>query len=125
MSGLHLVHDVQDIQLVDRTKQKVGRVDALVLQLEDDEPLRVAAILVGGSPRAQRIGRWMEKFWTAWRRIRHVEAKVSRIPFAAVRCIGESIEVDVEEEALPSEYRERWLKEHIVCRIPGAEGDKK
>jgi hypothetical protein len=125
MSGLHLVHDVQDIQLLDRKKQKVGRVDALVLELEDGKPLRVAAILIGGSPRAQRVGRWMERLWAGWRRIRHVEAKVSRIPFAAVRRIGESIEVDVEDEALPSEYRERWLKEHIVCHIPGAEGDKK
>jgi hypothetical protein len=125
MSGVHLVHDVQDIQLVDRKKQKVGRVDVLVLELEDDKPLRVAAILVGGRPRAQRIGRWMEKLWARWRRIRHIEAKVSRIPFAAVRRIGASIEVEVEAEALPSEFRERWLKEHIVCRIPGAKGDTK
>jgi hypothetical protein len=125
MSGLHLVHDVQDVQLLDRTKQKVGRVDVLVLEHEDGRPLRVAAILVGGSPRAQRVGRWMESLWAGWRRLRHVEAKVSRIPFSAVRRIGESIEVEMEEEALPSQFRERWLMEHIVCRIPGAEGDKK
>jgi sporulation protein YlmC with PRC-barrel domain len=125
MSGLHLVHDVQDVQLVDRTKQKVGRVDVLVLKLEDDKPLRVATILVGGSPRAQRIGPWMERWWAGWRRLRHVEAKISRIPFSAVRRIGDSIEVEVDEEALPSQYREHWLMEHIVCRLPGAEGDKK
>jgi hypothetical protein len=125
MRGLHLVHDVLDIQLLDRRKQKIGRVDALVLEFETDKPLRVATILVGGSPRSQRIGRWMASLADAWRRMRHVEAKVSRIPFTAVRCIGNSIEVDVDEETLPSEYRERWLKEHIVCRIPGAEGDRK
>jgi hypothetical protein len=125
MHGLHLVHDVLDVQLLDRTKQKIGRVDVLVLELEDGKPLRVATILVGGSPRAHRIGQWMVKLTESWRRIWHVEAKVSRIPFAAVRRICECIEVDVEEEILPSEYRERWLKEHIVCRIPGAEGDRK
>jgi hypothetical protein len=125
MGGLHLVHDVQDIQLLDRAKQKIGRVDALVLELQDDKPLRVATILVGGSPRAQRIGQWMVKLSESWRRMRHVEPKISRIPFSAVRRIAESIEVDVDEDTLPSEYRERWLKEQIVCRIPGAEGDKK
>ena len=125
MRGLHLVHDVLDIQLVDRTKRKIGRVDGLVLELEHGKPLRVATILVGGSARAQRIGRWMLRLTEAWRRMRNLEPTVSRIPFAAVRRIAESIEVDVDEETLPSERRERWLREHIVSHIPGAEGDRK
>ena len=125
MRGLHLVHDVLDVQLRDRTGQKIGRVDAVVLELEDGKPLRVATILVGGSVRAQRIGTWMAALTDSWRRMRSVDAKVSRIPFALVRRVAESIDVDVAEETLPSEYRERWLRTNIVCRIPGAEGDRK
>lgn len=125
MRGIHLVHDIQDIQLLDHRKQRIGRVDALILELEEGKPLRVAMILVGGSSRAARIGRWALRLTEAWRRMRHVEERVSRIPFSAVRCIADSIEVDVDEETLPSEYRERWLKQHIVCRVPGAEGEKK
>ena len=107
MSALHLVHDVQDIQLLDRLKHKIGRVDALVLELEDDKPLRVATILVGGSSRAHRVGQWIVKLAERWRRMRQVEPNTSRIPFSAVRRIAECIEVDVDEDTLPSESRER------------------
>jgi len=55
----------------------------------------------------------------------HREEHVSRIPFDKVRRIGDTIELDVEERSLDSEHLERWLKEHVVCRIPGAGGERK
>jgi hypothetical protein len=47
---------------------------------------------------------------------------VSRIPFTAVQSIGRTIQLDVLRDDLPSEGVERWLAEHVVCRIPGSEG---
>src|SRR4051812_1588433 len=126
MHGIHLVHDVLDAQLVDCKLEKIGRVDALVLELRDGEPPRVATILVGGAVRAERAGAWMTAIHRAIRAVFRVEAEgVSRIPFAAVRCVADTIQVELEKETTPSEHLERWLAKHIVCRIPGAGGEKK
>jgi hypothetical protein len=126
MGAVHLAHDVLDAQLVDHHQEKIGRVDALLLELEDGQPPRVATIVIGGAARAERVGRW----FVAVRRVFRAmfvqrEEHVSRISFDTVRRIGDTIELDVEEKSLESEHLERWLKEHVVCRIPGAEGDRK
>jgi hypothetical protein len=126
MSTLPLIHDVLDLQLVDRRKEKIGRVDALLLELREDGPPRVATIVIGGAARDERIGRWM--IWL--RRATHAmfgqrDNPVSRIPFDAVRCIADTIEVDVDGQTLESGHLERWLAKTIICRIPGAAGERK
>jgi hypothetical protein len=119
MSGVLLVHDIQDAQLLDRRDEKIGRVDALVLELEDGVPPRVATILVGGPVREERIGRWALHLVQLVRRIGRMETDgVSHIPFGAVRRIGDTIDVDVDGSTLESGHLERWLREQVVCRIP-------
>jgi sporulation protein YlmC with PRC-barrel domain len=126
MGALHLAHDVLDAQLVDRVQEKIGRVDGLLLELEEGRPPRVATIVIGGAARAERVGRWFVTLRRAWRRMfGQRQEHVSRIPFDKVRRIGDTIELDVDEKTLESEHLERWLKEHVVCRIPGAGGERK
>jgi len=126
MGAVHLAHDVLDAQLVDRVQEKIGRVDALLLEIEAGRPPRVATIVIGGAARAERVGRWFVAIRRAWRAMfGQREEHVSRIPFDKVRRIGDTIELDVEERSLDSEHLERWLKEHVVCRIPGAGGERK
>lgn len=122
MRGLHLAHDVQDAQLLDRHREKIGRVDGLVLELAEGRPLRVATILVGGAVRDERIGgpiRWVMQLLR--RMMRTPSDGISRIPFSAVREISHVIEVDVDGASLASEHVERWLCENVVRRIPGAD----
>lgn len=126
MKGLHLVHDVQDAQLHDRKHENIGRVDGLVLERREGRPLRVAAILVGGPIRDERIGRWVLGLTRLLRRIARMKAEgVSRIPFSAVREISHCVEVDVDGQMLESEHLERWLCDHVVRRVPGSRGGKK
>ena len=125
MAGLQLVHDVLDAQLLDRRRRKIGRVDSLVLVLEDGRPPRVESILVGGPVRAQRIGSWAVALGRTLRALGRVRRSgVSVIPFDAVRCIGGTIEVEVDGDALEAGHLEAWLAEHVVCRIPGAGADE-
>jgi hypothetical protein len=125
MSGLRLVHDVLDVQLVDRRRRKIGRVDSLVLALDDGRPPRVAAILVGGPVRAGRVGRWAAALERALRALGRVRrGGVSTIPFEAVRCIADTIQVDVDGDDLEAGHLEAWLARHFVCRIPGAGADE-
>lgn len=126
MRRLLLVHDVLDLQLLDRHEHKIGRVDALVLEVHAGQPLRVKSILVGGSVRQERLGRPAVWLAAMLRRITRSRASgVSEISFDKVRRIADVVAVDVEAETLESEHVERWLSEHVVRRIPGGEGERK
>ena len=125
MSGIHLVHDVLDAQLVDRHDNKIGRVDALVLELRDGRPPRVATIVIGGPARAQRVGRWavlVARVMRALFRVR--ELGVDHSPFRAMRCLGDTIELDVNCHELASQHIEDWLADHLICRIPWAQAKR-
>jgi len=120
--GLDLRHDVLDAQLVDRNRENIGRCDTLILELRDGRPPRVATILIGGAVRNERIGRWMTGLAKLFHGGKDPVAGESRIPFAAMRSLGDTIQLDVLRDELPSERVERWLSERVVCRIPGAQG---
>jgi hypothetical protein len=125
MAGLHLVHDVLDAQLIDRERRKVGRVDALMLEVERGRPPRVTAICIGGPERARRVGRWMVQLSRALRAVARLErAGVSRVPFEAVRRISDTIEIDVDARDLASGRLEAWLGRSVIRRIPGAAREK-
>jgi hypothetical protein len=127
MSGVQLVHDVLDVCLTDRNGKKVGRVDALVLTVENGKAPRVSEILIGGPVRAERIGKWMVWLHRALRgMLRAGEGNgVSRVPFSAVCGIAETIDLDVGAATLPSGHLERWLHDHVISRIPGSGGERK
>jgi hypothetical protein len=45
---------------------------------------------------------------------------VSRVSFDAVRCISDTIEIDVDGRDLESQGLEAWLGRHVIGKIPGA-----
>ena len=121
MSGINLVHDLLDSQLVDRRGEKLGRVDGIVLEQRDGEPPRVAQLLVGGVVLAERVGPRTTKLARAVRRLWGGGSPTpTRIPFAVVRRIGTEIDVDIDGRRADALRWERWLREHVICRIPGA-----
>jgi hypothetical protein len=126
MHAIHLSHDVIDSQLVDRHQKKIGRVDQLLLEVEDGHPPRVATIVIGGGARAERIGGWFAALRRGLRALTgRREERESRIAFGAVRRIADTIEVDVDAATLDAGHLERWLADHVVRHIPGGSGDRK
>jgi len=126
--AVRLAYEVLDAQLIDEQENKCGRADEVVLEVRDGEPPRVAAILVGGPARAERVGRWQVWLGRVLRRIGRVsEGGVSRIPFDKVQMIAEAVQVEVKAEELEAMRTELWLRKHVICRIPGADAkqDKK
>ena len=112
--------DLLDRHVVDRDGTSVGKVDDLELHIRDDGPPRVVALLLGPQAQGRRVGgvvgRWMVG----------VGSRLSgrdepyRIPVALVDEFGVSVRLKVAAGELPQAGRlERWLRDHVVDRIPG------
>ena len=119
---MELGRDVLDKLLVDRARRPMGRVDGLVLACLPDEPPRVTAIDCGASTLATRLPRWLE--WAIARLARRFGARDGapyRIGWNRVSRIGHrEIEIDVDASRSGALATERWLRDHVVARIPGA-----
>ena len=116
---MRLVHDVLDKQLLDRHREKMGRVDGIVLGLAEGEPPRVLAIEVGVSTLARRLHPALAAVARAlgrtWRPREHRE---TRIPFDVVHRNGIVIEADIDGLATPALGWELWLRRHVIEHLP-------
>jgi hypothetical protein len=121
---INLVHDVLDKLVVDHQHDPIGRVDSLVLALEDGRPPRVARVEIGSAVLGRRlhprIGRWIRNF--AHRFGVH-NGSPTRIAWSKLKLTGIEIEADVQADRTNALAWEHWLREHIVIRVPG--GGKK
>jgi sporulation protein YlmC with PRC-barrel domain len=119
---LHLVHDVLDKLVLDRDKHRMGRVDSLVLQLEDGAPPRVVYLEMGGVALAHRLGglaRWLGTRLAAVPHEKPARAPY-RIAWDLVRQVGAAnIVVDVDAESSRAMAWERWLAQNVVARLGG------
>lgn len=116
---MELGREILDQQLVNRNDINLGKVDGVVLELRDGRPPRVAAILSGGHLLARRLHPRLES-WARWfsRRWGPGNLEPLRIPWEKVKKIGVDVKVDVgADEGMPWEH---WVRDHILCRIPGA-----
>jgi sporulation protein YlmC with PRC-barrel domain len=118
---MELVRDCLDKQLVDRTGHKMGRVDGLIMELTEGAQPRITFVEVGAVTQAarlnRRLGAWMATLARKWGR---GEGDPYRIPWAQVVPTGNEVTVGVEAEKTPALAWERWLRAHVIGRIPGA-----
>ncbi len=118
------VLELLDRQLVDRDGRLVGKVDDIEFAV-DDEPdalPRVIALLAGLGALANHIGGDTgHALAAAERRLaEHRDREPSRVDIAMVREIGSAIELDADGEELDTNRGERWVRDVIIDKIPGA-----
>lgn len=118
----HLIRDFLDKQVVDRDGEPLGRVDALVLELREGRPPRVAELQLGLVPLARRLGRRAEALAETLHRRWGVRPSARhRIPWERVLDFDvHRIRVDESAEDSPATAWERWLRRHLIERIPGS-----
>lgn len=117
---MDLVRDVLDKQVVDRRRAKMGRVDSIVAELRAGRPPQVVAIEVGPVALARRIGERTAR-WVAWLAGKIGGAQYAvpcRIAWSRIRSIDVDIEVDVNVVDTTLDDWQRWLREHVVERLP-------
>ena len=119
---LDLVRDVLDKQLIDRTGEEMGRVDGVVLHLEEGKPPQVHHFELGFLVLARRIHPITAKIVEAFRRrVRVREEAVQVLPWDVVGEINSKhIKVDIDSYDTPAFVWERWLRDRVVAKLPGS-----
>jgi sporulation protein YlmC with PRC-barrel domain len=110
---------ILDQQLIDRTGVNIGKIEGVVLELRDEQPPRIAAVLTGGHVLAHRlhprIASWVRRLTRKWGPNSH---NPIRIPWSRVKKIGVDVRVDIAaQDVVPWEH---WIRDRIIGRIPGA-----
>lgn len=117
--GLRLL----DHQIVGEGGQLVGNADNLEVR-ESGQRLVVTALVVGpaglGPRMPGRLGRWIVAVWRRLSLAGDPEPMV--LPLSEVQCVGWGVEVSEQgATALASgSGLERWLRRHLIGRMPGA-----
>lgn len=117
---MDLMRDCLDKQLDDRNKRRMGRVDGIIIDIEDGRQPHVAYVEVGVktllnrlSPRfANVVARRLQKFG--------ISTDPYRIAWGKLRVGLNKVEADVEAEKTPALEWELWLRRKVIGRIPGA-----
>ncbi len=109
-----------DRQVVDRDGQLVGKVDDV--ELSDEDPPRVVALLLGPRALGERMGGWLGRLIAGVAtRLHSANGPYrARIPYEHVAGVDTVVQLRTRRELLPEPALEEWLSEHVIGRIPGA-----
>ena len=118
-AGLHLL----DKQLIDREGALCGNVDDLELEETTEGSVFVIGLRSGAGALAARLGarvlgRWLEKMH---RGVDPDHADLTLIPLARVDEIGPHVKLSLDHTEVASWHTERWVADHVIAHIPGAE----
>jgi sporulation protein YlmC with PRC-barrel domain len=112
---------ILDQQVIDSKCELMGKVDGIVLELQDGKPPRVARLVIGGGTAARRVHPRFAAWLVRWRRRWGPQNdQPLEVPWAKVRKIGVDVRVDLEAERTTTLAWEHWIRDHIIGRIPGA-----
>lgn len=117
-AGLRLL----DRQIVDRDGLMAGKVDDLELTFPDEPgaPPFVTTILAGPGALAHRFGGNLGLWIDSVQRRLADDPDPAQISFGVVKRIDNHLELSVSREDLDVMRFERWVREHIISRIPGS-----
>ena len=120
---LHARLDLLDRQLLDRDGNGCGNVDDVELTVDTDGSLWVTGLLTGPGQLVyrlggRRLGRWLE---TADRKVVGPgDEDRCRVPIELAYSVGAAVRVAKPSDELASNDLERWVRDHIIGKIPGA-----
>ena len=117
-AALHLL----DRQIIDHDGRLLAKVDDLELTEDDDGRLLVTALLTGpgalGPRIGGRLGRWTVAIWSRLRP--DADPRPGRIEIRDVASIDSAVRLGPASDP-PPQGLERWLNQHVITLIPGAD----
>jgi sporulation protein YlmC with PRC-barrel domain len=121
-AALHLL----DRQVIDPDGRFVANVDDLEVVEREDGRIEITAVLTGPGALGPRLGgRLGEWVGAVWRRLHPAEdLDTGRIPMSDVVRVDSAVHVGRRRHDLGVDGFERWVRAHVVDRLPGATGDE-
>jgi hypothetical protein len=107
---MELMRDCLDKQLEDSNKRRMGRVDGIILDVEEGRQPHVAYIEVGVKTLMNRLSR----------RLGRLASEPYRIAWGKIKVGLNTVVAEVEAEKTPALEWELWLRKKVIGRIPGA-----
>jgi hypothetical protein len=117
---MDLMRDCLDKQLDDRNKRRMGRVDGIILDIEDGSQPHVAYVEVGVKTLLDRLSPRLADMVAGWLRKLGISTDPYRIAWGKIKVGLNKVEADVEAEKTPALEWELWLRKKVIGRIPGA-----
>jgi sporulation protein YlmC with PRC-barrel domain len=121
---IHAGLGLLDRQLVDRNGRLCGKVDDVELSEPDDlGNVYVDAIVCGPGALLTRtghrgLGPWLRRM--SRRAFPADGGDAGRVPLSRVADIGDHITLAKDSEEVATYASERWVRDHIICHIPGS-----
>ncbi|MEV6909299.1 hypothetical protein [Amycolatopsis sp. NPDC051071] len=116
-----------DRQIIDPAGQKMGKVDDVEFDVDEHGRTTITALLIGQQPLGERIGgrlgQWISAL--AHRMRSDSDPGPLRIPFDDVIEVDSEITIGLRRELFDTPPLERWLRDRIIGRIPGARDARK
>ena len=116
---MDLVRDCLDKQLEDRNHRRMGRVDGIIIEVEPDQPPRVAFIQLGVKTMMNRFSPRLGNAAARLIKAMGFSPDPYRIAWGKLHVGLNTVRADLDAENTPALEEELWLREKIK-RIPGA-----
>jgi sporulation protein YlmC with PRC-barrel domain len=119
--SIAVVRDLLDKQLVDREGEALGRVDGIVMAYSADAPPRITHFELGAQTLARRLPRPFRSALSVlarWLTPRGNDPY--RIEVSRILQLGRVITIDIDGRRSAARDTERWVRDHIIARIPGS-----
>jgi sporulation protein YlmC with PRC-barrel domain len=120
--GMDAMLDLMDRQIVDHDGHLVGKVDDVELEEREDGRLVVSGLLTGPGALGPRLGGALGSITTAvWSRLSGRPAgSPKRIDISAVAGYGTVVELAISRRAADVDGFEGWVRDRVICALPGA-----
>jgi len=117
MTGsLRIDFHLLDRQIVDLAGAPVGKVDDVELT---EDGFRMVALLSGTDVLGRRMGGWLGRLLVRLAG-RWGPPEPLRIPWQFVSNVDSAVHLSVRREVLDEPKLEKWLRDNVISRIPGA-----
>src|SRR3954469_8078131 len=117
---MDLFRQCLDLQLLDRKKRRMGRVDGIILELEPNRPPRVAYIEVGLTTVADRFSIYVRRRIIGLMKRLGIGTDRSQIAWGKIKIGVNEVTADVDAKSTSALAVEMWLRKNIIGKIPGA-----
>jgi hypothetical protein len=125
MAAIHLVRDVLDKVLRDKNGRECGRADSILVEVRHGAPAVATHLEAGLFVTLRRVSERLANVLQRAASLLPVPLESAKIPLDRFSHESHFVDLPIDGEADPHLLRtEKWLRSHVIARIPKRKGKK-